>query len=103
MAKTNPRKTLDEVLESAEFELNPSHVDDWHHGYSSLQFETMKKELSKHKIGNFNINAAMTNPKSIRYRQMSSQFDYGNVGDYLFIDMGGGMMGIPYKLFKRLF
>jgi len=103
MAKTNPRKTLDEVLESTEFELNPSHVSDWHYGYSPEQFLTIKKEVPKERFGKFNIEAAITNPKSIRFRQMASQFDYGKAGDYLFLDMGGGMMGIPYKLFKRLF
>lgn len=103
MVKVNPRKTMDQVLEADNgYEINPVHVNDWHHCSSSENFRTIKKTLPD-KIGMFNISAAISSPKSIRYRQMGVDFDHGKAGDYLFVDKSGGMMGIPYKIFKRLF
>ena len=104
MVKVNPRKTLDQVLEeNIEYEINPDHVNDWHYCKTSKQFETIKRDFGPERIKFFNISAAISSPKSIRYRQMTSDFDHGKAGDYLFVDKSGGMMGVPYIIFKRLF
>ena len=103
MAKDNPRKTLDEIMENREYELNPKHTDDWTQCNSSFPFTMIKRDVPGERIQKFNIAAAISAPKSIRYRQMADSFDGGKPGDYLFVDRSGGMMAIPYQLFKRLF
>lgn len=104
MVKVNPRKTMEQVLDiNQEYEIHPDHVNDWHYCTSAAVFQAIKKDLGPTRIGMFNISAAISSPKSIRYRQMTSDFDHGKAGDYLFVDKSGGMMGVPYIIFKRLF
>lgn len=104
MPTQNPRKTLDQILEDPhEIELNQDHVNDWHYCTTPIPFKTILKEYPEHKRGNFNITAAITAPKSIRYRQRDVDFDGGKRGDYLFVDRNGGKMSLPFIIFKRLF
>lgn len=84
-------------------ELNPDHVNDWHFGKSSAPFKAIENEIPIERRAFFNIKAAISSPKSIRYRQMDNDFEIGKKGDYLFIDSSGNKMGLPYKIFKRLF
>jgi len=105
MAKENNRKTLDQILEedTEVAEMNPTHVNDWHFAKSAEPFKTIKKELGIEKRAFFNIEAAISSPKSIRYRQMDNDFEIGRKGDYIFVDSSNNKMALPYKLFKRLF
>lgn len=102
--KQNPRKTLEQVLqESIEVEINEAHVNDWTYCHSGIPFKTLLAEYPESKRGNFNITAAITTPKSIKYRQRDIDFEGGKRGDYLFVDRSGGRMSLPLILFKRLF
>ncbi|HTJ52612.1 MAG TPA: hypothetical protein VL443_24320 [Cyclobacteriaceae bacterium] len=104
MAKENLRKTMEQVLENApEPEINQEHVNDWHTAKSAEAFKTIHRDLSAERIGTFNIRAAISAPKSIKYRQMAIDWEGGNRGDYIFMDASGNKMILPYKLFKRLF
>ena len=104
MAQAYLRKTMDQVLEDApEPEMNKNHVDDWHYATSSSPFKDLARDLKPEKFGCFNITAAITAPKSIKYRQMPVDWDEGKKGDYLFMDRSGNKMTVPYKLFRRLF
>lgn len=104
MAKINNRKTMEEVLEvPTEIEINQKHVEDWHSTTSSEPYKTIQRDLSAERIGAFNIYGAISAPKSIKYRQMNTDWSLGKRGDYLFVDGSGNKMNIPYKLFKRLF
>lgn len=105
MAKQNLRKTMEQLLdqETEDVVLNPEHVNDWNYGKTSTPFKTIESEYPLERRAFFNIKAAISSPKSIRYRQMDNDFEIGKKGDYLFIDSTGNKMAIPYKLFKRLF
>jgi len=105
MAKDNDRKTMEQILEEdvSVAELNPDHVNDWHFCKSAEPFKTIKRDLALEKRAFFNIEAAISSPKSIKYRQMDNDFEIGRKGDYLFVDSGNNKMALPYKLFKRLF
>lgn len=104
MTKPNPRKTLEEVLDiEVEVEINQDHTNDWHWCDNATPFKELLKLLPEDKIFGFNITAAISAPKSIRWRQRDSDFDGGRRGDYLFVDRNGGKMALPYKIFKRLF
>lgn len=106
MAKENKRKTMQQILEESEglvAELNMDHVNDWHYGNSSVPFKIIQRDLPPERLGNFNITAAISSPKSIKYRQMSYDWEGGKKGDYLFADASNNNMTLPYILFKRLF
>lgn len=102
MANPN-RKDLDQVLETDEIEINPNHVNDWNICRSSKPFKMMEMDFPYERRPNFNITAAVTSPKSIKFRQRDNDFEGGKRGDYLFMDKSGGKMILPYKIFKRLF
>ena len=105
MAKENLRKSMDQLLDqdTEVAELNPEHVNDWSFGKSSTPFKTIESEYPLERRAFFNIKAAISSPKSVRYRQMPDDFEIGKKGDYLFVDSSGNKMALPYKLFKRLF
>lgn len=103
MTKVNPRKTLDEIMENREYELNPNHIGDWTFCSASYPFTIIKRDMPSDRIQKFNIAAAISAPKSIKYRQVNFEFEGGKPGDYMFVDRSGGTMSIPYQLFKRLF
>jgi hypothetical protein len=104
MAKENLRKTMDEILsEDYEAEFNPNHVNDWNNASSSEPFKIIERDYPYEKRPFFNIKGAISSPKSVKFRQMIHPWDDGKSGDYLFVDASGGKMGLPYKLFKRLF
>lgn len=107
MAKSKKiTKTLDEVLEPKEddqIEMNAEHLNDWHTCTSGAPFKNYLTKVKEPK-GNFNFQAAITSPKSIRFRQRDCDFEPGGKkGDYLFVDQNNGRTAIPYKLFKLLF
>jgi len=106
MVKENKRKTMEQILEESEgiaVELNENHVNDWHYGKSSAPFKMIDRDLPIERMGCFNITAAISSPKSIKYRQMATDWEGGRKGDYLFFDASGNNMTLPYILFKRLF
>lgn len=100
---TSLRKSYEEVVVGGEPEIRPEHVNDWHYCDSKRQFEYIQKHVPKNKIGLFNLHAAISNPKSIKYRQRDCDFAEGKRGDYLFVDQNGGRLGLPFKFFKLLF
>jgi hypothetical protein len=97
------RKNLYQVLEESEIEINPDHVNDWHYCNSGAPFFALQKLFKDLSSGTFNFAAAISSPRSIRYRQRDSDFDGGKRGDYQFVDQNGGKMAIPSKIFKLLF
>jgi hypothetical protein len=102
--KKEERKTAEQIVEeTGEIEINLDHVNDWHYCKSGEAFTKLKDRLTDANKGTFNMRAAETTPKSIRYRQRAHDFDGGKKGDYLFMDLGGGRMTVPYKIFKSLF
>ena len=102
MAKPSLRKTRDEVLENAEVRIIHAHVDDWHYCNSSAPFKYILRDYPD-KLETFNIQAAITAPKSIKYRQRNCEFDGGSAGDYVLVDKSGGRMSLPFVIFNRLF
>jgi hypothetical protein len=103
MAKVYIRKTLEEVLENIEREMIPDHINDWHFCQTAAPFIALKKLYPEDKRGTFNIQAALTSPKSIKYRQRDVKFDGGEAGDYILVDRNGGRMAVDFAIFKRLF
>ena len=100
MAKTE-RKNLDQLLEEVEIEIVPEHVNDWHYCTSAEPFKNLLKRYPE-LTSRFNIVAATSAPKSIKYRQRDCDFIDGKRGDYLFVDRNGGRMSVPFTIFKLL-
>lgn len=97
------RKSLEEVL-NGEIEINQDHVNDWQICVSAYPYQRLEAKMSKIAHGgNFNFQAAKSSPKSIRYRQRDTDFTGGKRGDYLFMDMSGGRIAVPFQIFKSIF
>jgi len=104
MAKKAEKKTMEQILETpGEVVINQAHVDDWNFCNATAPFDRLKDLLPYKNTGGFNILAAISSPKSIRYRQRAVDFDEGTIGDYTFVDRSGGKMTVPYKIFNLLF
>jgi hypothetical protein len=102
--KVSNRKTLQEILDAEdEPEINPDHVNDWQVTGNSFTYKALQEKMRQLNTGNFNFTAAISAPKSIRYRQRNCDWHEGQKGDYLFVSANGGRMCVPYKIFKLLF
>lgn len=101
----NPlRKNYDQVISAVEeTELIPDHVNDWHYCAKGARFRELELAIPEEKRPLFNMVAAKTAPTSVRWRQRDTDWEGGRKGDYLFENMGGGRMTVPFQIFKRLF
>lgn len=96
------RKSIDDLKKSVTPIIHPNHVEGWNYCHSDRPFKAITS-LYPELRGSLNLHAAVSAPKSIRFRQFDHDFGDGVKGDYMFMDAGGGKMILPYVMFKHLF